>query len=155
MFKQVNQPAHYNWHPSGIGSYTVAKYLTFPMGNVYKYSYRYALKGGVKDLEKAINYVDKMISDRYFDNGYRAIFVVPNLSVLSDVRDILDVMSVPGYYLIADVSTVLWDYAQYVFDDADSTTETLFLLCRLKEILSREIASLASADATAENGDTL
>lgn len=64
MNEQVNHPAHYNNHPSGIECIDVVEHMGFNLGNAIKYIWRADLKGGLQDLEKAAWYVRREIERR-------------------------------------------------------------------------------------------
>lgn len=56
----VNNPPHYNNHPSGIEVIEITKHLNFCIGNAVKYILRHAKKGTPKqDLEKAEWYIKR------------------------------------------------------------------------------------------------
>jgi hypothetical protein len=56
----VNNPAHYNSHPSGVECVVIAEAFTYNCGNAIKYIWRAGLKGdeskAVEDLRKAAWY---------------------------------------------------------------------------------------------------
>lgn len=61
---QVNHPAHYTSHPSGIECIQVTEHMTFNCGNAVKYLWRNGLKDGqpaVQDLRKAVWYIEREI----------------------------------------------------------------------------------------------
>ena len=62
----VNHPAHYTSHPSGVECIVVAEHMTFCAGNAIKYLWRAGLKGNgakhIEDLKKARWYVDREIA---------------------------------------------------------------------------------------------
>lgn len=61
MTDEVEHPAHYNSHPSGIECITVARWHSFNIGNVLKYLWRAGLKGKgtkIQDLLKAREYLN-------------------------------------------------------------------------------------------------
>lgn len=53
----INAPSHYTSHPSGVACIDVTKRLPFALANVIKYVWRYNLKNGTEDLEKAQKYL--------------------------------------------------------------------------------------------------
>lgn len=56
-------PSHYKDHPSGLECIQVTEHMTFNLGNVIKYLWRFGRKGpGVEDLKKARWYLDREIS---------------------------------------------------------------------------------------------
>jgi hypothetical protein len=58
----VNHPAHYNRHPSGVETIQITEHFNFCVGNAIKYLWRSGLKEGtdaVLDLQKARWYVDR------------------------------------------------------------------------------------------------
>ena len=62
MKDQVNHPAHYTSHPSGVECIAITEHLTFCLGNSMKYLWRAGLKGdALEDLKKARWYLDREI----------------------------------------------------------------------------------------------
>ena len=62
MDSNVDHPAHYNKHPSGIEAIDVCQHMSFNLGNAVKYIWRADHKGnGKQDLEKALWYIKKEI----------------------------------------------------------------------------------------------
>lgn len=60
--EQVDSPAHYISHPSGIQAIEVTKHEDFLIGNVFKYLWRRKFKGQeLVDLKKARYYLDLAI----------------------------------------------------------------------------------------------
>jgi hypothetical protein len=58
----VQNPLHYNQHPSGVECITITEHMNFNLGNATKYIWRASLKGNlVEDLEKAAWYVAREI----------------------------------------------------------------------------------------------
>ena len=55
----VNHPPHYTSHPSGVECIEITKHMMFMPGNAFKYVWRYGLKGGTQDLEKALWYMEE------------------------------------------------------------------------------------------------
>jgi hypothetical protein len=57
--EQVNHPAHYTAHPSGIEAITITSGFCFSLGNVIKYVWRAGLKSPdpLPDLKKALWYL--------------------------------------------------------------------------------------------------
>lgn len=61
----VNHPAHYTSHPSGVECIQVTEHMGFNVGNAVKYLWRCDLKNDViEDLEKAEFYVKREIALR-------------------------------------------------------------------------------------------
>lgn len=60
----VNHPKHYQ-HPCGVECWEITKFMVFGPGNVVKYVFRSQNKGGLQDLEKALEYFE----DSRFLNG--------------------------------------------------------------------------------------
>ena len=58
--KQVDGD-HYRVQPIQPWDFIVANNLGFLEGNIIKYVARYQMKGGLKDLEKAKHYLEKLI----------------------------------------------------------------------------------------------
>lgn len=62
---QVNHPAHYNQHPSGVECIEIVRHMTFNVGNVFKYLWRSGLKDSepvLKDFKKALWYLQDEIA---------------------------------------------------------------------------------------------
>lgn len=57
----VNNPPHYNAHPSGIECIVVVEHMNFNIGNAVKYLWRADLKNGIEDLRKAAWYIRREI----------------------------------------------------------------------------------------------
>lgn len=58
----VNNPTHYNSHPSGIECIQVTEHMNFNLGNVVKYLWRAGEKGNLlEDLKKAAWYLNREI----------------------------------------------------------------------------------------------
>lgn len=58
MSEAVDHPRHYNAHPSGVECIEIVRYMSFNLGNAFKYTWRAGDKGdAVEDLEKALWYV--------------------------------------------------------------------------------------------------
>lgn len=61
----VEHPAHYTAHPSGVECLEITRHFDFCTGNAIKYLWRAGLKGGaekrLEDLRKARFYVDDLI----------------------------------------------------------------------------------------------
>lgn len=56
--EQVQHPAHYQQHPSGVECWSLVEQLTFNTGNAIKYLWRQGLKGAASvDLRKATEYL--------------------------------------------------------------------------------------------------
>ena len=59
----VNHPAHYMSHPSGIETIELTEHMGFCLGNVIKYVMRAPYKGSqLEDLRKARWYLDREIA---------------------------------------------------------------------------------------------
>lgn len=62
MNNVVNNPPHYNAHPSGIECIQVTEHMNFNLGNAMKYIWRSDHKGASEqDLLKAIWYIEREI----------------------------------------------------------------------------------------------
>ena len=64
MTDEVDHPAHYNSHPSGVECIEIVRHMTFNTGNVFKYLWRSGLKDGqpaLKDFRKALWYLQDEI----------------------------------------------------------------------------------------------
>jgi hypothetical protein len=65
MTDNVNNPKHYNSHPSGIQAIQVTEHMNFCLGNAMKYIWRADLKhDAIEDLEKAVWYINREIERR-------------------------------------------------------------------------------------------
>jgi hypothetical protein len=65
MTDNVNKPAHYNSHPSGVEVIRITEHMNFCLGNVIKYVLRADHKNdAIEDLKKARWYLDREISRR-------------------------------------------------------------------------------------------
>ena len=65
MTDNVNNPKHYNSHPSGIQAIEVTEHMNFCLGNAIKYIWRADLKDdAITDLEKAKWYINREIERR-------------------------------------------------------------------------------------------
>ncbi len=69
MSDEINKPAHYTNHPSGVECIEIAEHHDFCIGNVIKYCWRAgrkvqgnALESELKDLRKARWYLDRKIA---------------------------------------------------------------------------------------------
>ena len=61
----VNHPAHYTAHPSGVECIKVTEHMNFCLGNAIKYIWRADEKGAaIEDLEKAKWYIEREIERR-------------------------------------------------------------------------------------------
>lgn len=58
MTDNVNHPAHYTSHPSGVECIEIARHYCFTIGNAIKYLWRAGLK-----KEQGIDEIDKEIED--------------------------------------------------------------------------------------------
>jgi len=62
---QVNHPAHYTSHPSGVECIQVTEHMGFSLGNAVKYIWRADLKNdAIEDLEKARWYIERELKRR-------------------------------------------------------------------------------------------
>lgn len=65
MSDPVNNPKHYNSHPSGIACIEVTEHMNFCLGNAVKYIWRADEKhDAIEDLKKAKWYIDREITKR-------------------------------------------------------------------------------------------
>lgn len=65
MTDNVNHPAHYISHPSGIECIEVTRWMNFCIGNAVKYLWRVDDKGDpIENLRKARQYIDFEIARR-------------------------------------------------------------------------------------------
>ncbi len=62
MADPVEHPPHYNSHPSGVECIQITEHMNFCLGNVIKYVWRHADKGGIDDLRKAKWYLEREIA---------------------------------------------------------------------------------------------
>ena len=63
MPDNVNHPAHYTQHPSGVECIEIAEWMSYNIGNVFKYCWRGGLKTPdvLEDLRNAAWYLDREI----------------------------------------------------------------------------------------------
>lgn len=64
LLDMVNQPPHYQRHPSGVETITITEHFNFCLGNAIKYIWRADYKGGIEDLKKAEYYIRREIKRR-------------------------------------------------------------------------------------------
>ena len=62
-YDPVDNPKHYNSHPSGIECIEITRHMNFNLGNAIKYLWRTDHKNGVEDLEKCAWYLDRLIKE--------------------------------------------------------------------------------------------
>lgn len=71
MDDDVNHPAHYTSHPSGVECIDITEHYSFCIGNAIKYLWRAGLKGDeIKDLQKAAWYINRELSRRLMDKNW-------------------------------------------------------------------------------------
>ncbi len=59
----VNHPAHYTRHPSGVECIQITRHMNFNIGNAIKYLWRSNEKGKtIEDLQKAAWYINDEIN---------------------------------------------------------------------------------------------
>lgn len=59
----VNHPPHYTQHPSGVECIEITRHMSFNLGNVVKYLWRFDSKGAaLEDLKKARWYLEDQIA---------------------------------------------------------------------------------------------
>ena len=65
----VENPVHYNQHPSGVECIQITEHMGFCIGNAIKYLWRADLKGdAIEDLRKAEWYIQREIQRRLDGN---------------------------------------------------------------------------------------
>ena len=65
MTDNVNHPAHYKNHPSGVECLTITREMCFNLGCAVKYIWRCDLKhDAIEDLRKAVFYIEDEIKRR-------------------------------------------------------------------------------------------
>jgi hypothetical protein len=66
MNDNINNPKHYNSHPSGVECIEVAEHMNYCIGNAIKYLWRADLKhsNAMGDLRKARWYIEREIQRR-------------------------------------------------------------------------------------------
>lgn len=65
MTDNVNSPAHYTGHASGIECIQITEHMGFCLGNAIKYIWRADLKNdALEDLRKAVWYLEREIEKR-------------------------------------------------------------------------------------------
>ncbi len=61
----VNHPAHYTSHPSGVEVIQIVEHMNFCLGNAIKYIMRCDGKNdAIEDLKKAVWYLEREITKR-------------------------------------------------------------------------------------------
>lgn len=70
----VNHPPHYTAHPSGVECVEVIESCGLLVGNAIKYLWRYDLKHGLEDLQKARWYAERELDRRRNDSRAIGIF---------------------------------------------------------------------------------
>lgn len=60
----VNNPKHYQSHPSGVECIQITEHMNFCLGNAIKYLWRSDHKNGMEDLKKAVWYIQREIKNR-------------------------------------------------------------------------------------------
>jgi sugar/nucleoside kinase (ribokinase family) len=61
----IQNPPHYNNHPSGIECIQITRHMNFNLGNAIKYIWRADLKNdAIEDLKKAMWYIQDEIQRR-------------------------------------------------------------------------------------------
>lgn len=60
----INNPKHYNSHPSGVECIDITEHMNFNVGNAIKYLWRCDHKNQMEDLRKAAWYIDREIERR-------------------------------------------------------------------------------------------
>lgn len=78
MADNVNHPAHYTSHPSGVECITIARHYCFSIGSAIKYLWRAGLKEDadktprekeIEDLEKAVWFIQDRINELRCEDG--------------------------------------------------------------------------------------
>jgi len=78
MADNVNHPAHYTSHPSGVECITIARHYCFSIGSAIKYLWRAGLKEDadktprekeIEDLEKAVWFIQDRINELRHKDG--------------------------------------------------------------------------------------
>lgn len=65
VYDNVNHPAHYTKHPSGVECIQITQHMDFNLGNAMKYIWRCDLKkDAIEDLKKAQWYISQEIKKR-------------------------------------------------------------------------------------------
>jgi len=100
----VNHPAHYNNHPSRIEAIDIIENFNFCLGNAFKYIFRYQLKGGSEDLNKALWYLERQVS-----NSPLNVFT-PNEKLLDKAEELIRAER------NADLKTVYQNIFSYQFE---------------------------------------
>ena len=64
-YDNVNHPAHYTKHPSGVECIQITEHMGFNLGNALKYIWRCDLKkDAIEDLQKAKWYLERELEKR-------------------------------------------------------------------------------------------
>mgnify|MGYP005998873779 CR=1 FL=1 len=79
MTDNVNNPAHYTSHPSGVECIEVTEHMGFNLGNAMKYIWRCDLKAdAIEDLKKAEFYIRRELAKRERDLDNAKLGVAAN-----------------------------------------------------------------------------
>ena len=89
MTEQVNHPAHYNGHPSGVEAIDVIEHMTnYNLANAVKYLWRAENKGNKRqDAAKAIWYLKRAKSTGYEPTAYVQLREVAQSHPTSHARE--------------------------------------------------------------------
>ena len=64
---KVEHPKHYNKGDIEVWDFIADQDLDFFEGNIVKYICRWRTKGGIEDLEKVKEYIEKYLNEKYKD----------------------------------------------------------------------------------------
>lgn len=119
----VNHPTHYNSHPSGVEAIEIVEHMNFCMGNAFKYVYRFQLKNGLQDLEKAHWYLKRQLINPLIE-----CFIKPD--VIAD--KFKKIKEVESNKLISDVLENIYKYS-FENNSVDYLHKSMDLLNKLIE----------------------
>ena len=119
----VNHPAHYNNHPSRVEAIDIIENFNFCLGNAFKYIFRYQLKGGSEDLNKALWYLERQVSSSPLN-----VFT-PNKELLNRVKALIHAEG------NKDLKTVYKNIFSYQFEGAHPKViwESIEILRKLEQ----------------------
>ena len=119
----VNHPAHYNNHPSRVEAIDIIENFNFCLGNAFKYIFRYQLKGGSEDLNKALWYLERQVSISPLN-----VFV-PNKELLDKAKSLIHAEG------NTELKIVYQNIFSYQFEDAHPKViwESIEILRKLEQ----------------------
>lgn len=113
MTEKVNHPIHYNHHPSGVEAIDIIEHMNFCLGNAFKYIFRFNLKGGLEDIDKAIWYLERQTKNPNtlrFDLPQEVFFKIEEFLAKEDDSNLKIVYNnIIQYQFYGEHPKVLWE----------------------------------------------